>query len=76
MLGNQKHRVRTPCRTRLAPTDRPRDLSSRPDPSAPPRPCRPAPSPGSGTTQQVGAFLAAEVKCYEKVVRDANMKAD
>jgi tripartite-type tricarboxylate transporter receptor subunit TctC len=32
--------------------------------------------PGSGTTQQVGAFLAAEVKRYEKVVRDANMKAD
>jgi tripartite-type tricarboxylate transporter receptor subunit TctC len=32
--------------------------------------------PGSGTTQQVGAFLAGEVKRYEKVVRDANMKAD
>jgi tripartite-type tricarboxylate transporter receptor subunit TctC len=32
--------------------------------------------PGSGSTQQVGAFLAGEVKRYEKVVRDANMKAD
>ena len=32
--------------------------------------------PGAGTTQQVGAFLAGEVKRYEKVVRDANMKAD
>jgi tripartite-type tricarboxylate transporter receptor subunit TctC len=32
--------------------------------------------PGSGTTQQVGAFLAGEVRRYEKVVRDANMKAD
>ncbi|MFM1990684.1 MAG: hypothetical protein RJA99_3641 [Pseudomonadota bacterium] len=32
--------------------------------------------PGSGSTQQVGAFLAAEVKRYEKVVRDAGMKAD
>lgn len=32
--------------------------------------------PGSGTTQQVGAFMAGEVRRYEKVVRDANMKAD
>ena len=32
--------------------------------------------PGSGSPQQVGAFLAAEVRRYEKVVRDAGMKAD
>ena len=32
--------------------------------------------PGSGSPAQVGAFLAAEVKRYATVVRDANMKAD
>lgn len=32
--------------------------------------------PGSGTPAQVGAFLAAEVKRYQAVVRDAGMKAD
>jgi tripartite-type tricarboxylate transporter receptor subunit TctC len=32
--------------------------------------------PGAGTPSQVGAFLAAEVRRYAGVVRDANMKAD
>jgi tripartite-type tricarboxylate transporter receptor subunit TctC len=32
--------------------------------------------PGGGTTAQTAAFLAAEVKRYATVVRDANMKAD
>jgi tripartite-type tricarboxylate transporter receptor subunit TctC len=32
--------------------------------------------PGSGTPAQVASFLAAEVKRYEKVVRDAGMKVD
>jgi tripartite-type tricarboxylate transporter receptor subunit TctC len=32
--------------------------------------------PGAGTPAQVGAFLAAEVRRYATVVRDANMKAD
>ena len=32
--------------------------------------------PGSGTPAQVGAFLAAEVRRYQAVVRDAGMKAD
>ena len=32
--------------------------------------------PGAGTTAQVGGFLAAEVKRYATVVKDAGMKAD
>ena len=32
--------------------------------------------PGSGTPAQVSAFLANEVRRYEKVVRDAGMKVD
>jgi tripartite-type tricarboxylate transporter receptor subunit TctC len=32
--------------------------------------------PGSGTPAQVAAFLAGEVRRYEKVVRDAGMKVD